>query len=417
MTTHVEPAALSPWIRRFLLEYLVGERNLSGNTQRSYRDTLRLLLPYVARCASRPIDGLRVEDVSAEVIRGFLRELEQERKCGAATRNQRLAAVRALARFIGGHCPEFLQWAGQIRTIAVKKTRSQPVHYLEKAEMEAVLAVPARSTALGQRDYALLLFLLNTGARASEVAQARISDLDLGAGTGVDRPWVLIHGKGAKERHCPLWKRTVEELRLLVNGRNSDKHIFVNRSGDPITRFGVRGVVKRYASVATKTVPSLTRKRVSTHTIRHTAAMHLLREGVDINTIRAWLGHESLSTTNVYAEADLEMKAKALAQCEVGKGGTFPTLARRSGLDGVSPDTLARLCAKSLLNKAAARLFRVSAAPPSETRTYYWGDGWATVSITPSCHRHRAAAERVTAATPQSRMSPKRCRCPPRQRP
>jgi site-specific recombinase XerD len=177
---------------------------------------------------------------------------------------------------------------------------------------------------LGQRDYALLLFLLNTGARASEVAQARIGDLELGGTTAVDRPWVVIHGKGAKERHCPLWKRTIVELRFLMNGRSSDKHIFVNRSGDPITRFGVRGVVKRYAEVAAKAVPSLVRKRVSTHTIRHTAAMHLLREGVDINTIRAWLGHESLSTTNIYAEADLEMKAKALAQCEVSEGTPSP---------------------------------------------------------------------------------------------
>ena len=326
MNSHTDSAALSPWIRRFLLEHLIGERNLSGNTQRSYRDTLRLLLPYAARCASRPLDDLRVEDVSAEVVRGFLQELEQQRECGAATRNQRLAAVRALARFIGGQCPEFLQWAGGIRTIAVKKTRSQPVHYLEKAEMEALLAAPERSTALGQRDYALLLFLLNTGARASEVAQARICDLELGGVSGADRSWVVIHGKGSKgERHCPLWKRTVAELRLLVNGRNSDKHIFVNRSGDPISRFGVRrGRETLCFKVAVKAIPSLARKRVSTHTIRHTAAMHLLREGVDINTIRAWLGHESLSTTNVYAEADLEMKAKALAQCEVGEGESSP---------------------------------------------------------------------------------------------
>jgi integrase/recombinase XerD len=324
MTNHVDPAALSPWIRRFLLEHLIGDRNLSGNTQRSYRDTLRLLLPYVARCISRQVDALRVEDVSAEAVRGFLRELEQQRDCGPATRNQRLAAVRSLARFIAGHCPEFLQWAGEIRTIAVKKTRSQPVHYLEKAEMDALLAAPERQTALGRRDHALLLFLLNTGARASEVAQALIRDLELRATSGVDRSWVLLHGKGAKERHCPLWKRTVEEIRLLVNGRCTDKHIFVNRSGDALTRFGVRGVVKRYADVAGRTMPSLARKRVSAHTIRHTAAMHLLREGIDINTIRAWLGHESLSTTNVYAEADLEMKAKALAQCEVGEGKPSP---------------------------------------------------------------------------------------------
>jgi site-specific recombinase XerD len=323
MTRHTDPGALSPWVRRFLLEHLIGERSLSGNTQRSYRDTLRLLLPYVARCVSRPVDALRVEDVSADVVRGFLRELEQ-RGCGPATRNQRLAAIRTLARFIGGHCPEFLQWAGAIRNIPVKKTRSHPVHYLEKTEMDALLAAPERQTALGQRDHALLLFLLNTGARASEVAQARIRDLELGVASGADRSWVVIHGKGAKERHCPLWKRTVEEVRLLVHGRGADRHIFVNRCGNALTRFGVRGIVQRHADVAARAVPSLVRKRVSTHTIRHTAAMHLLREGVDINTIRAWLGHESLSTTNVYAEADLEMKAKALAACEISEEATSP---------------------------------------------------------------------------------------------
>ncbi len=317
MSRQTDTAALSPWVRRFLLDHVVGERSLSANTQRSYRDTLRLLLPYAARCVSRPIDALRVEDVSAEVVRGFLRELEQERGCGASTRNQRLAAVRALARFIGGLCPELLQWAGQIRAIAIKKTQPRPVHYLEKEEMDAVLAAPDRGTALGRRDHALLLFLLNTGARASEAAQARISDLELAGAVGADRSWVVIHGKGAKERHCPLWRRTTDELRALIAGRQADRHVFVSRSGDPLTRFGVRGVVRRYTAEAAEAVTTLARKRVSTHTIRHTAAMHLLREGVDINTIRAWLGHESLSTTNVYAEADLQMKAEALARCEV----------------------------------------------------------------------------------------------------
>jgi integrase/recombinase XerD len=316
MRRQSNPALLSPWIRRFLLEHLVNERNLSGNTQRSYRDTLRLLLPFVASRVSRPIDGLEVEEISATVIREFLQSLERDRGCGASTRNQRLAAIRALARFIGSCCPEFLQWAGEVRMISIKKTRSKPVKYLEKAEMEAVLAVPDRQTKLGQRDYAMLLFLLNTGARASEVAEARIGDLQLGKVGNTDRCWIVIHGKGAKERHCPLWKRTANELRSLVQGRLADKPIFVNQSGDAMTRFGIRGVVQRSVVAAAISLPSLSKKQVSTHTIRHTAAMHLLREGVDINTIRAWLGHESLSTTNIYAEADLEMKAKALDKCE-----------------------------------------------------------------------------------------------------
>lgn len=198
--------------------------------------------------------------------------------------------------------------------------------------MDALLASPDQGTVLGRRDYALLLFLLNTGARADEAAQARIVDLQLGKPAGADRSWVLIHGKGQKERHCPLWQRTVKELRSLVKGRQPDERLFVNRSGQPFTRFGVRGVVKRASAVATIAMPALTKKRVTTHTIRHTAAMHLLREGVDINTIRAWLGHESLSTTNVYAEAGLEMKAKALAQCEVIAGKSPPPWRQDEGL-------------------------------------------------------------------------------------
>jgi integrase/recombinase XerD len=334
MKKQFDPASLSPWIRRFLLEHLVGERNLSGNTQRSYRDALRLLLPHAAQSVSRRIDDLRVEDLSADVVRTFLKFLEQERGCGPATRNQRLAAVRALARFVGGQCPEYLQWAAEIRNISAKKMQSRPVAYLEKVEMDALLAAPNQSTPLGRRDYAVLLFLLNTGARANEVAEARITDLELGSTAGADRSWVLIHGKGAKDRHCPLWKRTVKELQWVINGRDSKKHVFVNRSGEPLTRFGIRGVVKRYAAVVAVALPAIARKRVTTHTIRHTAAMHLLREGVDINTIRAWLGHESLSTTNVYAEADLEMKAKALDQCDTGEGSAYPPWRADEGLMG-----------------------------------------------------------------------------------
>lgn len=315
-----ETTALGPWVRRFLLEHLVGERNLSGNTQRSYRDTLRLLLPHVARSASRRLDDLRVDDLSTERVRAFLLELEQKRGCGPATRNQRLAAVRSLARFIGGRCPEYIQWVGEIRNIVAKKTPTRPVSYLEKTEMDALLAAPNRNTFHGRRDHAVLLFLLNTGARADEVARARIADLRLGDAAGAERSWVLLHGKGRKERHCPLWPRTVKELRLVTSDRQSAEPVFANRSGEPLTRFGVRGVVTRHAMAAAAAMPALTRKRITTHTIRHTAAMHLLREGVDINTIRAWLGHESLSTTNVYAEADLEMKSKALARCDAVAG-------------------------------------------------------------------------------------------------
>ena len=146
-------------------------------------------------------------------------------------------------------------------------------------------------------------------------------DLDLGPTPGRDPSSVLIQGKGNKQRRCPLWSRTVAELVPLVSGHQPQEPVFRNRRHQPLTRFGIHALVERYARVVAATMPSVAKKRVSPQTIRHPTAMHRLRAGVDINTIRAWLGHVSLATTNVYAEVDLEMKAKALANCEVTEGG------------------------------------------------------------------------------------------------
>jgi integrase/recombinase XerD len=320
-----DASLLGPWVRRFLTEHMAGERNLARNTQRSYRDTLRLLLPAVAKGVGKPIDRLTVEDVSADRVRQFLSGLEEERGCGIATRNQRLAAIHALARFVSVHAPELVEWCGQVRAVPFKKAPRALVTYLEKTEMDAVLAAPDSATAQGRRDHALLLFLDNTGARADEAAQARIEDLTLPQVPERDLASVMIRGKGDKRRRCPLWAQTVRELTALVRGRGPTEHVFLNRRGAPITRFGIHTLVERTAARASSQVGSLASKRVSPHTIRHTTATHLLRSGVDVNTIRAWLGHVSLATTNVYAEVDLEMKAKALANCEVeGKPGGKP---------------------------------------------------------------------------------------------
>ena len=311
---------LSPWIRRFLLEYLVGERNLARNTQKSYRDTLQQLLPFVARTAHRRIDRLCVEDVSPTRTRSFLQDLEKTRGCGIATRNQRLAAIRSLARFISLHSPEHLEWSGQIQTITSKKVAPPLIGYLEKNELDALLKAPDCHTAQGRRDYAVLQFLYNTGARADEVAQVRIGDLNLGAVSSRDTSFVLLHGKGNKPRCCPLWSRTVNELRPLIADRATSEHVFLNRCGQPLTRFGIHALVERYAMRVAMKVPSVAKKCVCPHMIRHTTATHLLRAGVDINTIRSWLGHVCLTTTNVYAEVDLEMKTRALLKCEIKDG-------------------------------------------------------------------------------------------------
>jgi site-specific recombinase XerD len=303
-----------------LLEYLVVERNLARNTQKSYRDALQQLLPFVAHSTHRRIERLRVVDVSPARIRAFLRDLEDTRGCGIATRNQRLAAIHSLARFIGLHSPEHLKWCGQIQAIESKKGARPLIGYLEQDELDALLKAPDQDTAQGRRDYAVLLFLYNTGARADEVAHVRIGDLDLGAVSNRDASSVVLHGKGDQTRRCPLWPRTVDELRPLVGQRAASEHVFLNRRGQPLTRFGIHALVERYAADVAAKLPSVAKKRVSPHIIRHTTATHLLRAGVDINTIRAWLGHVCLSTTNVYAEVDLEMKAKALGKCEIKDG-------------------------------------------------------------------------------------------------
>lgn len=311
-----ETILLGPWVRRFLLEYLVTECNLARNTQRSYRDTLCLLIPFVAQHAKKEVDRITVTDISSDVVRFFLQHLEECRKCGVSTRNQRLAAIHSLARFIGMRSPEHIVWCGQLRTIPPKRAPRSAITYLEKSEMNALLNAPDQLTDQGHRDHALLLFLYNTGARADEAAQSKIVDLAL-AHAPRDHSSVNIRGKGNKLRRCPLWPQTVAELSSLIDGRHKTDHVFLNRCGQPITRFGIHTMIERYVQRTLPGMPSLAGKRVSPHTIRHTTATHLLRAGVDINTIRAWLGHVSLNTTNVYAEVDLEMKAKALATCEV----------------------------------------------------------------------------------------------------
>ena len=313
---------LSPWIKQFLLEYLINVKNLSRNTQQSYRDTFRLYLPYVAKQVGKPIDRLTVGDISPDGLKKFLLNIESKRKCSLATRNQRLAAIHAFAQFVGLNSPEHVEWCRQIRLIPFKKAPRSLITYLEKNEMDALLNAPDRSTEQGKRDYALLLFLYNTGTRADEAAQLKIKDLDIAYNTKKDFSVVLIRGKGDKLRRCPLWKDTVNELTTLIEKRGQDEHVFLNRCKEPITRYGIHTMVRRHVAKLLPKFPSLQKKRVSPHTIRHTTATHLLHAGVDINTIRAWLGHVSINTTNIYVEVDLEMKAKALACCEVASKKT-----------------------------------------------------------------------------------------------
>lgn len=321
-----EIRTLGPWLKQFLSEHVVTERNLSVNTQASYRDTFILLLPFVSGKVRRPVDRLTVEDLAAKRIRQFLSDLEDNRGCSVQTRNQRLSAIRAFARFVATRDPGQLDWYTEVQAITTKKTAPPPVPWLTKDEMEGVLAVPDRKTARGRMEHALLLFLYNTGARVSEAIHLRAGDLHLSDRIGSQHGFVTIHGKGGKIRQCPLWSYTKEVLRQLPHGREDS--VFLSQHRKPYTRFGVHRLVKRCSD----RVPALSRRTVTPHVIRHTSACHLFQAGVDINTIRAWLGHVNLNTTNIYVEIDLQMKAKAMELCDAEEAGTKRPWHRDNGI-------------------------------------------------------------------------------------
>jgi site-specific recombinase XerD len=274
------------------------------------------MIVFAANRLHKKADKLLVADIDADIVRTFLRHLEEERDCTISTRNQRLAAIHALAGFIGQRSPENLGWSAQLRSVEFKRSTHVPVGYLDKREIDMLLAVPDQSTWIGYRDHVLLLFLYNSGARADEAAQLEIGDLTLRSDGTSTLSSVRLKGKGNKVRLCPLWASTAHALREMTSGREDNERVFLSRVAKPLTRFGVHDIVTRHARTAAMSVPDMQKKKIGPHTIRHTTATHLLRAGVDINTIRAWLGHVSLDTTNIYAETDLDMKARALGMCE-----------------------------------------------------------------------------------------------------
>ena len=307
---------LGPWLRRYLAEYIVTERRLARNTQKSYRDSLALLVEFLGAKTRKAADRLVVEDLTAPRVLAFLAHLEQQRGCSVQTRNQRLAAIRAFARFVGSRDPARLEWCAQIRAIATKKVTPAPISWLTKQEMDALLAVPDCRTLRGRVEHGLLLFLYNSGARVSEATGLQIGDLELGRGPS-SHALVTLRGKGGKLRQCPLWPRTEDALARLVQGRAERDAVFLSRHRRAYTRSGVYRLVERCSA----RVPSLEGRKITPHVVRHTSACHLLRAGVDLNTIRAWLGHVSLDTTNIYAEIDFDTKAKAVELCDTAEPG------------------------------------------------------------------------------------------------
>jgi integrase/recombinase XerD len=307
------PTSLARALRAFFADHLPAVRGVSPHTICSYRDAFTLFLRFIADRRGRLVVKLDFEDVSPEEIVAFLQHLEDRRGNGASTRNARLAAIHSFARFVATISPEHLDLCQRIMAVPFKRARSRLVEYLESAEVAAILAAPRRTTTEGRRDHALLLTLFNTGARVQELLDLRPLDLQL------VRPFqVRLRGKGRKERLCPLWPRTAKVLRTFLTDAGVDPgstaQLFRNHRGEPLTRFGVRYILRKYAEVASSSATTLATKRIHPHVVRHTTAVHLLQAGVDMVTISHWLGHANVETTNRYAAVNLDMKRAAVAK-------------------------------------------------------------------------------------------------------
>jgi len=302
---------IAKFIKRFFSHYLPVQKGLAPNTILAYRDAVKLVLCYASDTLNKNVEELCVEDINESLVLQFLDHLENTRGCSARTRNARLAAIRALFSFIAREEPSLLLHCQMIRTIPIKRTQHKTVDYLEENEMQALLDSVDLNSPTGVRDKALLLLLYNTGARVSEIVELKVADLRLH-----DVAQVKLLGKGNKYRSCPLWPETVEALEDYLKQRTpkdpQTQKLFLNANGAPITRFGVRHIIGKYAATAKRQCPSIAAKTVTPHTIRHTTAMHLLRSGNDVNMVSHWLGHADINTTHIYVEIDMEMKRQML---------------------------------------------------------------------------------------------------------
>lgn len=320
-----DPNALARALRRFFSDHMPLVRGLSAHTVLSYRDAIALLLRFLASRLERDVVDLDVADLDTDGVLAFLADLEKARGNCPATRNVRLAAIHAFARFLATEQPEHMEACQRLLALPFKRARLRVVEYLEEEEIRALLDAPDRTREDGRRDHALLLTMFNTGARVQEICALRPCDLQL------ERPLqVRLFGKGRKERICPLWARTAGVLRDFLTDAaldaTSTAALFRNHNGGCLTRFGIRFILRKYARVSSIKVPLLARKAVHPHTIRHTCAVHLLRSGVDLVTISHWLGHASVETTNRYVVVDLESKREALSKAgPLGMGDTDVT--------------------------------------------------------------------------------------------
>ena len=300
---------LPAFVESYFQEHLQRVCGASPHTIRAYRDTLRLLLIYVSDNKPCAVSEIRTTDLDVNQIKSFLSHLESQRANKAVSRNCRLAAIRGFFKHLLRGDPEHSEQYHKVLSIPSKKTRYPTASYLEPEDVRLLLRQPDRRTVLGRRNHALLLFMYNTGARVSEALSVRTRDLQL-----AQAAQVRLHGKGNKDRLCPLWPETVKVLRSLEPVRSGEPNdaLFLNARGTPLSRDGVAYILSQCAIAASKKRPSLKPDRITPHALRHSCAVALLQSGVDITVIRDYLGHASVSTTSRYVTTNLKMKRDAL---------------------------------------------------------------------------------------------------------
>lgn len=310
-------------LESFFTKRLIAQRRASPHTIGSYRDTFRLLLQFAEKRLGKTPSRLTLEDLQAPFLGTFLDDLESARANTTRSRNLRLAAIRSFFRYIALEVPQFSGLIQRVLAIPYKRQARPLVGFLTRPEIDALLAVPDRNTWLGRRNHALLLTVIQTGLRLSEITSIRRQDVSLGKGAHI-----RCEGKGRKERCTPLAKSSVIVLTAWIREQGEDDGtslLFPTMRGDRLSADAVQHLVRKSAAVARKTCPSLTDKRVTPHVLRHTTAMELLQSGVDRTLIALWLGHESVETTQIYLDANLAIKEEILAKTTPinAKGGRY----------------------------------------------------------------------------------------------
>ncbi len=298
-------------VQMFFQQYLVVDRGLSQNTVMAYRDSLKLYFSFECTRQNKSINKLVLDDVNADAILLFLKQIENKRNNGIVTRNLRLAALKTFSLFL---TTKDLSRAGEyqrIMALPLKKAPHKMIDYLEVNEIDAIIGKLDAKNSCDERDYVLLSLLYNTGARVQEVCDLTVGSISFGS-----MPFVTLVGKGNKTRMVPIWKETETLLKNYLLGQQLDSNptskLFLNSRGQPLSRFGVRYIINKRVKIAEQRLPSLKEKTIGPHTFRHSIATHLLQAGVDLSVIRSWLGHVSLQTTHAYVEIDMKMKQKVL---------------------------------------------------------------------------------------------------------